>query len=65
LAITSPIGGGRSVGIVRSRTILALQFVCVPSPFVNSTGITWWWTIWVELIHEKTCLLNGNPNFYL
>jgi len=40
LALTSPTGGGRSVGIVRSRTkatefSLVLVYICMPSAVVK------------------------------
>jgi len=46
LALTSPNGGGRSVGIVRSRT-KATEFVCLFVPYlqlVRSTVVKQWET---------------------
>jgi len=38
LALTSPTGGGRSVGIVRSRT-KATEFTCFGQLFCPSSGV--------------------------
>jgi hypothetical protein len=37
-----------------NRFILALQIICIPSPFVYSSSITWWWPVWTKHVVDGT-----------
>ena len=63
LALTSPTGGGRSVGIVRSRT-KATEFVClfvmlfIARRITQSRGMTAW-------KQEKTMVMDGRKRKFV